>query len=215
MSLRQILPHKITKPIQLIAVWFIALPFIEAVLIESAIRIEEPNWLRPVLVIAAVFFALVFIICVFLMQTRFRKELLDDHYYSEWQKRNEKTFSGFKPENTEAEDSRRHTGDLEPKRIKRYQDNRGLFLIHTWRPSLIRGQVADIVIWLHQHGNGPLTQDVVEKVEYELGPKFFNRRVIKTNKDEHFKLEVSAYGPMLCVARVFLTDGSSPIILER
>jgi hypothetical protein len=56
---------------------------------------------------------------------------------------------------------------------------------------------------------------VIEKVEYELGPKFFNGPILKTNREEQFRLEVSAYGPMLCLARIHFKDGSAPILLER
>jgi hypothetical protein len=197
------------------AVGFIALPFVVCILLNAAAEIEEPSWVRPVLVVSAVTLVLILLLWIFLMQTKFRKELQEDRYYSEWLQRHEQTFVGFKPENTESKDSEKHTGDLEPKRIKKYQDNRGLFLIHSWRPSLAKGQVADIVIWLHQHGNGPLTQGVIEKVEYELGPKFFNGPILKTNREEQFRLEVSAYGPMLCLARIHFKDGSAPILLER
>ena len=107
------------------------------------------------------------------------------------------------------------TSDLEAWRISRYQDNEGLFLVHTWRPSRTRGQVADILIQLHQHGAGPLTRGQVDQVEYNLGPKFFSAPLIKTNSRENFRLEVSAYGPMLCVARVFVRGREKPIELER
>ncbi len=39
--------------------------------------------------------------------------------------------------------------------------------------------------------------------------------VIKTNQNENFRLEVSAYGPMLCVARVFVRGRERPVELER
>jgi hypothetical protein len=100
-------------------------------------------------------------------------------------------------------------------RIKKYEDQKGLFLVHAWRPSKIHGQVADIVIWLHQHGNGPLTEGKVKCVEYQLGEKFFNEPQKRTNAREKFKLEVSAYGPMLCLARVYLDKVANPILLER
>jgi len=55
----------------------------------------------------------------------------------------------------------------------------------------------------------------VERVEYHLGPKFFTRPMVKRNAREKFKLDVSAYGPMLCLARVFIQGRPSPIDLER
>ena len=106
-------------------------------------------------------------------------------------------------------------GERERRRITTYTQNRGLFLAHTWQPSSTPRQVADIVIYLRQHGEGPLTQGIVKTVEYHLGPKFSNRTIVQTNQEENFRLEVSAYGPMLCLARVNFEDGSSPIELER
>lgn len=228
METHKIEAHKITKPIQLMAVWFVALLLIDSAFLTAAVKITTPPWLAPTLIISAIVFVPLFLIGVFLMQTVFRKELQDDKFYSEWLKRQEETFEDFAPENIV------HNGginvnisgsagididlvgaNLEERRKKSYEDNKGLFLVHTWRPSITPGQVADIVIWLQQHGKGPLSEGRVEKVEYQLGDKFFNGPKVKTNSSESFRLEVSAYGPMLCVARVYIKDDATPIILER
>jgi hypothetical protein len=84
MSEQKIEPEKITKPIQLMAVWFVALILIDSELFTAATLIKEPNWLPPFLVISAICFILIFIGGIFLMQTVFRKELQDDPYYSKW-----------------------------------------------------------------------------------------------------------------------------------
>lgn len=103
----------------------------------------------------------------------------------------------------------------ETHRIHVYQRNRGLFLIHRWLPSATPGQVADIQIELHQHGEGPLTRGTVREVQYHLGPRFTNKTIRKRNRKENFRLEVSAYGPFLCLARVLFTGGSPPLDLGR
>lgn len=110
--------------------------------------------------------------------------------------------------------------ERERRRIEIYQHNRGLFLAHTWRPSTQPDQVADIVIYLRQHGDPerddcPLSRGLVRKVEYHLGSMFSDRTIVKRNRKRNFRLEVSAYGPMLCLARVNFTDGSLPVDLER
>ena len=212
MAENKIEPHKITKPIQLMAVWFVALLLIDSALLTSATFIKEPCWIPPLLVISAICFVPLFVGGVFLMQTVFRKEL-------------EKAFENFKAENIESHASNKVSitaaslnkcdVDLESERKTRYELQRGLFIIHSWRPSITSGQVADIVIWLHQHGEGPLSNGLIEKVEYQLGPKFFTCPLIKMNIEEQFRVEVSAYGPLLCLARVFIKDISEPIILER
>lgn len=224
MTSPQIEPHKITRPIQLLAVWIAGLVLLVGTFLTAAGNIDNPPWLPEMFGVTAVVLVPLFIGLIFVMQTKFREQLQDDPYYSEWLKRSEETFRDFKPENIaqgpdevslgspEALSDSRH---LEKWRISRYQQNAGLFLVHTWRPSRIEGQVADILIQLHQHGAGPLARGEIDKVEYNLGPKFFRGPVIKTNRDENFRLEVSGYGPMLCVAKVFVRGRDKPIELER
>ena len=225
MENHKIEPHRITKPIQLMAVWFIALLLIDSAFLTAAVNIHQQRWLSPLLAISAVAFVPLFLLGVFLMQTVFREQLQEDQYYSEWLERQEKAFGDFRAENTtfnpravinNANNVRKsNLDDLEEQRKECYRIRKGLFIVHAWRPSMAHQQFADIVIWLNQHGEGPLSQGAVEKVEYQLGPKFFKTPQVKTNADEQFKLEVSAYGPMLCLARVFLRGETEPIVLER
>lgn len=214
--------HKINKPIQLMAVWFITLGMIDSAFLYAASKITQPAWISPTLAISAIAFVPIFLISVFLMQTVFRTELQEDRYYSEWLIRQEQAFKDFSAENLipsiNIENSAGTVSDnsnLETHRIGIYQKQKGLFLIHSWRPSLMSGQVADVMIWLHQHGDGPLNRGEVERVEYQLGPKFFSKPKIKNNTEEQFRLEVSAYSSMLCVAKVFIKGQQEAIILER
>lgn len=132
-------------------------------------------------------------------------------------------FNNFRPENIQTHTSKRDVveiideswGEREQRRIKRYQDNRGLFLVHTWRPSHTPGRVVDIAITLSQHDKGPLSEGKVKSVEYHLGEKFFDYTVVKTNAKDNFRLDVSAYGPMLCLAKVNFDDNTPPLELER
>ncbi len=170
-------PHKITKPIQLMAVWFVALLSIDSAFLFWASKLSQPSWMPQALVIAAIAFVPFFVGGVFLMQTVFRKELQDDPYYSQWLTSQKQRFKNFIPENipastimvAESQNLPAYKDVLEDQRINKYQSQQGLFLVHSWRPSRSRGQVADIVIWLHQHGDGPLNQGGIEKVEYQLG----------------------------------------------
>ena len=173
--------------------------------------------------IAAVAFVPIFLIAAFVMQTKFRAHLQDDQFYSAWQERKEKSFIKFNPEN-EIHD--KNTGKacapsitsseaLESKRISIYEENKGLFLVHDWRPSIKSDQLSDIVLWLHQHGDGPLSQGTVEAVEYRLGSKFFEGPVVKRNLKDNFRLDISAYGPVLCIARVFIKGQANTIELTR
>jgi len=234
----QIQPHRITKPIQMLAVWMLALIVLDGSFLGAARLLTKPDWVPPLLVIAAVAFVPLFLIALFLLQTKFRPQLQEDAYYAEYLEREGEVFRNFKPENlpgrpalssaaevTVGLESIKIAGDivvgpksgaedLEVVRVSRYQKYQGVFLVHSWRPSRQQGQVADIVLQLQQHGDGPLKSGLVEAVEYALGPKFFLRPHVKTNREESFRLEVSAYGPFLCLARVRLKDGSS-FDLER
>jgi len=84
MEEHKIEPHKITKPIQLMAVWFVALLLIDSELLTAATLIKQPTWIPPLLVISAICFVPLFLVGIFLIQTVFRKELQDDLYYSKW-----------------------------------------------------------------------------------------------------------------------------------
>ena len=84
MENHKIEPHKITKPIQLMAVWFVALLLIDSELLTAATFIKEPSWIPPLLVISAICTIPLFLVGIFLIQTVFRKELQDDLYYSKW-----------------------------------------------------------------------------------------------------------------------------------
>jgi hypothetical protein len=39
--------------------------------------------------------------------------------------------------------------------------------------------------------------------------------MVRTNPDEGFRLEISAYGSALCVAKVHFTGGTEPLMLYR
>ena len=101
-------------------------------------------------------------------------------------------------------------------RADKYQRNRGVFLVHSWRPSSIPGQLVDVVIEPIQHGEGPLKAGLVESVTYDLGPRFFRgNKVEKNDASDHFRLHVSAYGPMLCLADVKVKGSDELLHLER
>jgi hypothetical protein len=225
MSEAQIQPHKIKNPIQLLAVWFAALVILDGAFLTAAASINTPAWVSPMLCIASVLFVPVFLIAAIVMQTKYRTHLQDDEYFSDWLERKEKRFENFKAENisTQTQTSTpvvaervASYGDPESKRIGFYENQRGIFLVHDWVPSRTKGQIADIVMWLCQHREGPLSRGEVEKVEYHIGPQFFKGKpVTKTNRLDSFKLEISAYGPVLCLAKVFIKGESEPIEISR
>lgn len=213
------------SPIQLLAVWFAALVILDGAFLAAAASIDNPAWVSPMLCIAAILFVPVFLVAAIVMQTKYRTHLQDDEHFSDWLRRKEKRFEDFKAENMTtltqiptqvvAEPVASY-GDPESRRVGYYENQRGIFLIHDWVPSRTKGQVADIVMWLYQHREGPLSRREVERVEYHLGPQFFKGKpAIKTNRLDSFKLEISAYGPVLCLARIFVKNESEPLEISR
>ncbi|MEZ7011596.1 hypothetical protein ACB042_19205 [Aeromonas sp. S13(2024)] len=77
-------PHRITKPIQLLGAWLVGLIIVNGSFLGAAITIDTPIWLKSTLVIAAIANVPVFLICIFLLQTRFRPEMQEDSYYHEY-----------------------------------------------------------------------------------------------------------------------------------
>ena len=82
MSNQKIEPEKITKPIQLIAVWFIGLVILVGAFIGGAVALRNSPALQTVLVIASVIIPLVFVGAIFLLQTKFRAQFLDDALFT-------------------------------------------------------------------------------------------------------------------------------------
>lgn len=210
-------PDKITKPIQLVAAWFAALVLLVGSFITASRLARDPSWLPVVYAVAAVAAVPLFCWLVFRLQTRYRPELQEDLYYSKFRAEQQQQ-QGFRPENLAGSGRTIPTADLDNPteladvRKEIYERQRGLFVVHTWRPSSRRGQLADITVRLHEHGDEwtPISDGEVERVEYYLGRSFFNgKAVTKTNAKDQFRLDVSAWGTTDCVARVHFSDGTS------
>ncbi len=84
MSEPTIHPHKVTKPIQLVAAWLAGLVLVDAMFLAAATAISLENWTHQVLVIAAVLNVPLFLGAIFLLQTKFRAELQEDSFYSDY-----------------------------------------------------------------------------------------------------------------------------------
>jgi len=83
MNDQQITPHKVTKPIQLLAAWLVGLVLTNVSFLEAAIRLGG-GWEQRALVIAAILNVPLFLLALFVLQTRFRAELQEDTYYAEY-----------------------------------------------------------------------------------------------------------------------------------
>jgi tetratricopeptide (TPR) repeat protein len=91
MAREQIQPEKVTRPFQLLAAWLVTLIALDAAFLTAARLITEPAWVPGLLSITAVINVPVFLISMFLLQTRFRPEMQDDKYYATYLKERRET----------------------------------------------------------------------------------------------------------------------------
>lgn len=77
-------PHRITKPIQLLAAWLLGLILVNGAFLMAAGNIQKPEWVSGALVIAAIVNVPLFLISIFLLQTKFRPEMQEDSFYSQY-----------------------------------------------------------------------------------------------------------------------------------
>lgn len=81
---QKIEPQKVTKPIQLLAAWLVGLTVVDGSFLAAAVQMDVGGWERGALVIAAILNVPVFLVALFLLQTKFRPELQEDEFYSEY-----------------------------------------------------------------------------------------------------------------------------------
>jgi len=84
MSNNKIEAHKITKPIQLLAAWLVGLAIVNVSFLTAAANITQPSWVPGLLSVAAVINVPIFVVSIFLLQTKFRPEMQEDSYYSDY-----------------------------------------------------------------------------------------------------------------------------------
>lgn len=87
MSNRSINPSKITKPMQLLAAWLTGLIVVNGSFLTAATHITSPSWAAGWLVVASVLNVPLFLIALFILQTRFRPEMQEDEYYARYLER--------------------------------------------------------------------------------------------------------------------------------
>jgi hypothetical protein len=92
MSEKMIKPEKITKPIQLLGAWLAGLFSIDSCFLFAATNMPQGSFESYALTLAAIVNVPIFLLAVFLLQTKFRPELQEDSYYSTYlnQKTNKK-----------------------------------------------------------------------------------------------------------------------------
>lgn len=98
------------------------------------------------------------------------------------------------------EDKSRHT-----EREKYSEPNRNIYLVHRIAPSKQPNQLYDIKIYLLPHKDATLSN--VQKVEYYFG-RYWNSNIFTSiDRANGFPISTSAFGPFVCTAKVYFTDG--------
>jgi|GEM_PF-1549361 hypothetical protein len=87
MSTNNLRPEKVTKPIQLLAAWLLGLVLINSSFLLAANNLTHPDWGAGALIIATIVNVPLFLVSLFLLQTKFRPEMQKDTYYSEYLQR--------------------------------------------------------------------------------------------------------------------------------
>ncbi|WP_243294810.1 hypothetical protein [Geothrix mesophila] len=115
MNEQPVKPEKITKPIQLLGAWLAGLLAIDSCFLFAAVSLPIDSWHSGALVIAAIANVPLFLVAVFLLQTRFRPELQEDSYYATYL--NSKTNQMMKLPKTDLSvaELRQHLASLESK----------------------------------------------------------------------------------------------------
>jgi hypothetical protein len=104
MSEQRIEPHKVTKPIQLLAAWLVGLILTNGIFLTAALQLDKGTWERGALVVSAIINVPLFLLALFVLQTRFRAELQEDTYYSEYLSK--KTATVVRIDKNAAQDAR-------------------------------------------------------------------------------------------------------------
>jgi hypothetical protein len=120
MTEQKIEPHKVTKPIQLLAAWLVGLVLTNASFLVAASRLGDGGWERGALIIASIVNVPLFLAALFILQTRFRAELQEDTYYSEYLTK--KSASVVRVEKTTAQEAKIEALERSILRISHHAD---------------------------------------------------------------------------------------------
>jgi hypothetical protein len=214
--------HPGRSPGQLLAIWFGAVVLVEGMLLTAAVKFQDSPKIAVAAMLAAAAFVPIFLFAALAMRSAPPPRFVEDARTFAWLEQREQMFRDFRPENilsTEVHASHDAAAaadeEGERSRLAHFEASQGLFLVHEWRPSQMPGQVADVIVWLHQDGEGPLTRAEVERVEYHLGSLFIDGPAVKTDPADEFRLRISLHEPILCLARAYLAGRPEPIELAR
>jgi len=102
--------------------------------------------------------------------------------------------------------------NLKEARVNRYRQNRDVFLVHKYKPSVHKGQRYDIFIYLIRHGSFDFSD--VEKAEFFFGEAWGDRTFMAEKVGELIGVSTSAWGTFLAICLVTFRDGHK-VIMHR
>jgi hypothetical protein len=213
---------EITKPTRFLAVWFIGVVVLVISFLFAAVRFDHPTptlfaWTAVAVVPGSFLILLYFLLFRFQLRSESQYRSRLDESVRLWQEWEQGEFVDFDPHKTQ-DPSTEDGLENEPVQIRqKYETHQGLFLVHSWRPSTRSGQVADALISLQEHpyGTKPLTNNKVESVEYQLDLSVSTDPIIVQDATNNFGIFIALNRPVLCLAKVTLSNGSTPLTLER
>jgi hypothetical protein len=88
-------PSSVTKPIQLLAAWLVGLLALTTAFLAAAANIHHPTWASGFLIICAALNVPIFLVCIFLLQTKFRPEMQEDQFYAKYLERRVSVETGM------------------------------------------------------------------------------------------------------------------------
>lgn len=104
-------------------------------------------------------------------------------------------------------------GRRQAERSAYYEQTRRVMLVHKLFPATEPGELYDILIYVIPSKDGTLA--AVQRVEYFFGGYGWKNRVFTaSDRSRGFPILTAAYGPFLCTAELFFTDGNS-VMLHR
>lgn len=113
MTEQSIHPERITKPIQLLGAWLAGLFSIDSCFLIAAANMAAGSWEAKALIIAAIFNVPLFLVAVFVLQTKFRPELQEDSFYSSYLSRKTNEVVNISKTDTHWAELLKRTADLE------------------------------------------------------------------------------------------------------
>ena len=79
---QRIKPEKITTPTQLLAAWLVALVILVGIFVYASIKTDESFFICLLYAGASILIIPLFLIIIFMLQTKYRPEMQEDKYYA-------------------------------------------------------------------------------------------------------------------------------------